>query len=163
MSATKSMAFIAAALVATSANAKNCPPFGYVTCSITKWCLNWCAEWEKPQTGDQGLDRDLLFNPVLKFPEVVRHWALPPLKYDHEFAGELILKRGTSTEVTAWCFRDHPVIGCAAPRNGGASCEVWIITDEELEKRKISWDIVFRHEQGHCNGWKHDPQPGILQ
>jgi hypothetical protein len=38
--------------------------------------------------------------------------------------------------------------------HGGMSphkCTIWIVTDAERD-----YDIVLRHELGHCNGWQHD-------
>ena len=31
-----------------------------------------------------------------------------------------------------------------------------LLTDDELAQRGWDYNIVLRHEIGHCNGWHHD-------
>jgi hypothetical protein len=102
--------------------------------------------------------------PVYRWVEPTRDPRLPPLKYDREYTGKMIVKRGTLDEVKAACFRNYTILGCAfrhdaiiSQRYGEfpATCDVWIVNDDVLEKYNHSYDIVFRHEQGHCNGWIH--------
>jgi len=43
--------------------------------------------------------------------------------------------------------------GCAWPF--GESCTVRIVYDDILNKHRMSYDAVFRHERAHSNGWRH--------
>jgi hypothetical protein len=54
-------------------------------------------------------------------------------------------------------FPDHRAVGCSqAKLTPPRKCTVWIMTDEELRKAGWDYNIVLRHEIGHCNGWRHD-------
>jgi hypothetical protein len=94
-----------------------------------------------------GLDR--MSPPPVEPPRDPR---LPPLKYDLEFAGEMVVRRGHMDEVMAKCLRDKPILGCAFRQFNGQMCTVWTVYDYVLKRYMQDFEIVFRHEQGHCNG-----------
>jgi len=88
-------------------------------------------------------------------------WPPDMAPYDHEYTGELTIKRGTDAEVRAACpnkFTPNGLaLGCTIRRFGGATCEIWIANDARLQA--VGWardyDIILRHELSHCNGWNH--------
>jgi hypothetical protein len=116
-----------------------------------------------------------IINPVVKFPpepsyvprpltpyyvEYLRSKnILPPPEYDREFKGELTIKRGTQNDLRAACpnsFRPgNHAIGCAKRLLDGQICIIYMLNDVGLQM--IGWDyqIVLRHELGHCAGWSH--------
>jgi hypothetical protein len=97
-------------------------------------------------------------NPVLRWAEPMRHPSLPPLQFDRKYEGRMFVHRGSMFEVKVACFRETDILGCAFRSFHGERCDVWIVNDEELERFKADYDIVWRHERGHCNGWKHEPR-----
>jgi hypothetical protein len=104
------------------------------------------------------------FKPRPLTPEYVE-WLrsknyLPPQEFDHEYKGELTIRRGTQDDLRAACpntFKPgNYAIGCTYRQLGGASCLIYIVNDNVLQS--INWDIeiVLRHERAHCNGWHHE-------
>jgi hypothetical protein len=89
---------------------------------------------------------------------------LPPEEYDKPYPGKLILVRGDAEYMRAVCPTTSYLVtpGCSYRLAGGASgaCLV-VIADEETLKvaqhriggHTWTYDIIFRHEVGHCNGW----------
>jgi hypothetical protein len=100
-----------------------------------------------------------LFNMPRDLAERLR--LVPPQEYDHEYTGTLRIIRTTQTGVWMACqdkFKSvDQAIGCAdAKLTEPRACVIWIVNDSVLEKLGWDYDIVFRHERGHCNGWRHD-------
>src|SRR5262245_25407272 len=85
--------------------------------------------------------------------------VLPPLEFDRPYAGTLTVVR-TDVMPSACPKPDpgKPILGCAVP-NGRDWCVVHIALDSTLAAAGISFEIVLRHETGHCNGWPND-HPG---
>jgi len=85
---------------------------------------------------------------------------LPPEEFDHEFKGELTVKRGTQQELRIACpntFRPgNLALGCALRYLSGAACVIYIVNDSTLQFANWDYEIVLRHERAHCNGWHHD-------
>ena len=44
--------------------------------------------------------------------------------------------------------------GPASLTFAGQRCDVWIVNDDLLKEHKMDYDIAWRHERGHCNGFK---------
>jgi hypothetical protein len=61
--------------------------------------------------------------------------------------------------VTAMCDTvklspwSHGLLGCALIKRD--SCDVYIAYDDLLFAYRTSYDVMWRHERGHCNGWRH--------
>jgi len=49
---------------------------------------------------------------------------------------------------------DLGVLGCAMIYSFG--CMVFILNDSILQAKGLEYDIVYRHERAHCNGWRHE-------
>jgi hypothetical protein len=90
-------------------------------------------------------------------------FILPPVEYDKPFTGALILRRVNREQMKIMCPKSmYPLtLGCATlyPPAWGLNgdkyvCIVIILEDEILNQiSPWSYDILWRHEMGHCNGW----------
>ena len=149
---------IGGVLIVSGARAAECRPFGYKTCTISGWCLNWCNEWENQQTGEKRSVPDAqVIKPVYRPPSL-----FAPPEYDYDYPGVMSIFRLRPERIREECHLNRDTLGCAYQYPGGARCDIWIVDDDELTRWRMPYDIVFRHEQAHCNGWKHD-QPEILK
>ena len=85
---------------------------------------------------------------------------LPPPQFDRPYEGELKIVRGTQADLRAACpssFKlGNHAIGCMQLHLQGMPCIIYILNDIGLQAIGWDYDIVLRHERGHCNGWKHD-------
>jgi hypothetical protein len=89
---------------------------------------------------------------------------LPPPEYDKPFTGEIVLIRANRERMEIACPKSlYPLtIGCATryppawSRDGKDYLCVVIILNDELLKEVSPWsyEVIWRHEIGHCNGWK---------
>jgi len=85
--------------------------------------------------------------------------ALPPVEYDKLYEGRLVVTRAESQDgVRKLCsravFRGH-ALGCRRRLEEG-ECEIVLASDETIKAVGVIPAVVFRHEQGHCNGWGSD-------
>jgi hypothetical protein len=108
------------------------------------------------------LNRTPVYRPLT--PEYVE-WLrsknfLPPPQFDRPYEGELKIVRGTQADLRAACpssFKlGNHAIGCMQLHLQGMPCIIYILNDIGLQAIGWDYDIVLRHERGHCNGWKHD-------
>jgi len=93
--------------------------------------------------------------------EIMRKWdLLPPPEHDRPYTGVLTVIRGTQDELRAQCpiFRPYNwALGCSPVRmNRSTHCIVYIADDATLKAAGWRYDLVLRHELGHCNGWRHE-------
>jgi len=95
------------------------------------------AQYEKPT-----FDKEMLPKPPSHFP------LLPPSKYDRPYVGRLTLEISADPN----CLGN--AIACA--QGGQFSCQIKMMPDEVIISRGFDPLDVFRHEQGHCNGWMGD-------
>jgi hypothetical protein len=100
----------------------------------------------------------LRYPPPYQMPMEFQKRILPPPEYDHDYDGELTILRTLEPVVYRACRTvikpGRSPLGCSqrmAPRK----CTIWIVTDEELRQRGWDYNMVLRHELGHCNGWVH--------
>jgi len=88
---------------------------------------------------------------------------LPPVVYDHEYEGDLTIKIvDTMQELYALCAQENPyMLACsyASYNDGLRSCVIVMVKDELMRRKGWTSGLLFRHEQGHCNGWPGD-HPG---
>ena len=82
---------------------------------------------------------------------------LPPEEYDHQYEGDLTIKIvDTLEELFALCGQRLPnMLACSYPSymDNFKSCQIVMVKDETMRKRGWTSGLLFRHEQGHCNGW----------
>jgi hypothetical protein len=133
----------------------------------------WCKAFD-PQKKDPGCVFPVLREPPAK-PVTVKPiplLLLPPAAYDRPFDGyQEVVRPKTEQELREQCdgAKFGPTLGpmaCSmklvnrkAPSLKG--CRIVINSDEYLKKYGIPYDVVLRHELGHCNGWPSD-HPGAL-
>ena len=85
---------------------------------------------------------------------------LPPPKYSN-YKGEYQILRASIYWITMICqnslkYEHQEAVGCV--RAQGTKCIVLIALDEQLKERGWDYDIVLKHELGHCAGGKHDAE-----
>jgi len=107
-----------------------------------------------------------------QYPMAVQEQQLPPKEFDHEYDGELTIKCMIEEDVYRECrlgvkpghgrplacaraYRELPP-SSTSPMGMPKSCTIWMMTKDDLERLGWSYDIVLRHEIGHCNGWHHN-------
>jgi hypothetical protein len=97
-------------------------------------------------------------SPVFVTPSPPKHYILPPAEYDHAYEGDLTIKVvATLEELHVLCKEDSPnLLACALLGEQLKSCIIILAEDEIMRKRGWTQGLLFRHEQGHCNGWGGD-------
>lgn len=86
---------------------------------------------------------------------------LPPAEFDHPYSGKLTVVRVTQDTLRQTCGEARgvkpgvPILGCALSYFNYTVCNVMIANDDVLNASTYSYDFIFRHEIGHCNGWHH--------
>src|SRR5262249_18756388 len=92
--------------------------------------------------------------------------VLPPLEYDYPYPGKLEIVRAGKEEMALVCPRTafNVTLGCAYRYNAFShygllgKCRIVIATDDILRSAGWPYDVVFRHERGHCENWpNHHP------
>ena len=87
---------------------------------------------------------------------------LPPAQYDYPYEGDLAIKIVDSLDELRDLCRLSNRLACSTHTQ--YSCLIVMVNDEIMRKRGYTTGLLFRHEQGHCNGWGPDhggerPQP----
>jgi hypothetical protein len=82
--------------------------------------------------------------------------VLPPVEFDHPYEGNLIEVRADKDEIASSC-PEISRLGCAW-RINSQWCRIVIANDDIIEAAGLTFEIVRRHEIGHCNGWPGDHQ-----
>jgi hypothetical protein len=102
----------------------------------------------RPETPQQGTR-------VIRYSSPI----LPPVEFDKPYAGKLMIRRVDSKEeVQRVCQLSRPTVGCAV-KPVVDMCIIVIADDAAIAARGWTYEIVLRHEIGHCNGWPGD-HPG---
>jgi len=91
--------------------------------------------------------------PPVKLAPIRDPQIMPPPEFDYEYSGHMTITRGDEASIRTECWGKSG-IACAI-RVSAETCFVWITDDDVLERRRLSYDMVLRHERAHCNGWKH--------
>ena len=92
-------------------------------------------------------------DPPAKLAPILDPWMLPPTEFDYEYTGRMTITRGNEATIKTECW-DKTEVACAF-RITAETCYVWIVDDNILSRKRLSYDVVLRHERAHCNGWKH--------
>jgi hypothetical protein len=156
MTVANAMAFAAAALLASPASAQT--------------SLFDPNPTYKAESAQQMKPSKLIILPVYRLgieaipPQIEippRNPHLPPKEFDKPYIGmgALVIMRQTPDEIAKLCpnaeRRPNTILlGCA--RGSRDNCTIYIADDETLKKYNEDYEIVYRHERGHCNGWRHD-------
>jgi hypothetical protein len=130
-----------------------------VTLLATQWLLlstAQSAEWDWTMRPD---------NKPYQFPRAFQERVLPPKEFDHEYDGELTIKYMIPEDIDAQCRSAKRASGSTANRSLACTwaqqvptkkCTIWMMTLPTLARLGWDYNIVLRHEIGHCNGWHHD-------
>jgi hypothetical protein len=87
--------------------------------------------------------------------------VLPPKEFDHKYDGKLTVEYYSPEDIYLRCrnaIRQRPgrPLACTYRNHAGPdTCLILMVTRDDLEKYGWSYDIVLRHELGHCQGWTH--------
>jgi len=110
---------------------------------------------------------------------------LPPKQFDHEYNGVLTVFKElkqedlpcrsmsrverdikfhrerwqdnrTDQQIEVDTYGYRPFACTHANHSGPGTRAIWILKRDEIEYEGWNYDIIMRHEIGHCNGWHHD-------
>ena len=92
-----------------------------------------------------------------QYPMTIQERFLPPKEFDHRYTGTLTIFKDMKQEnIPRECPGYKPFACARANHFGPNTCANTIVEKDEIEKLGWNYDIVMRHEIGHCNGWHHD-------
>jgi hypothetical protein len=87
----------------------------------------------------------------------------PPARFDHDYSGELYVRRLPQPRVWEACrvlFSIYGLKSTAYPEQRGCSIitstNSCLVVTIDREFKKATPEAVLRHEIGHCNGWPAD-------
>ena len=94
---------------------------------------------------------------------IFTYYMLPPPEYDKPYPNMNIfhlefehLQNVCSADGKYPAPDGYEFSGCASLLNDNkGTCNVFVVTKEKAKERGIDYDMLIRHEQGHCNGWVH--------
>ena len=105
---------------------------------------------------------------IVKLSPINDARIMPPTEFDHEYLGVMIVTRVDEEGIRVECHGLTPT-GCAQKRmecwatKCDQACLVWIVYDDILNYQRYSYDVVYRHERAHCNGWHHDKSGNTIK
>jgi hypothetical protein len=80
----------------------------------------------------------------------------PPPEYDKPFEGALVVRYFDDDQIKQFCARGSIACSIYFKLPDSPMCILILPKNESLQKRGIEPDEVYRHENGHCNGWPGD-------
>jgi hypothetical protein len=112
---------------------------------------------QTPKLDTTKLPTNITVVPVKPYTSLI----LPPVEYDHHYEGDLTLQIiDTFEELYALCAqKNSSMLACSYPSADGRSCLIIMVNDLLMRRKGWTTGLLFRHEQGHCNGWAGD-HPG---
>jgi hypothetical protein len=168
MTVAKAMAFLTAALLATPASAQTCDPKGkslseYMDCELLRvWMFNPYPTYKAQSESERVIPIKPVCRPgidaVVPVDIPQRNPFLPPKQFDKSYngTGALIIMRAAPEDIARHCNSERTaLLGCAVGSRNRDHCTIYIADDEALKKYNQDYEIVYRHERGHCNGWSH--------
>jgi hypothetical protein len=96
-------------------------------------------------------------------------FILPPLGYDYPYQGALTIARGDAKTMKEICPENSTplTLACAISYPSVKTCHIYIAEDDLLctlggrlskcvyqEAPRLLYELLLRHEMGHCNGWQ---------
>lgn len=82
---------------------------------------------------------------------------LPPTQYDHAYGGTLVVEMVAPQETNKKCGHVRQGFftqACAQVSDDGKVCRVILPHDTGIYPKQFM-ERLWRHEIGHCNGWRH--------
>jgi len=91
---------------------------------------------------------------------LINHWkrwqVLPPAQYDHPYAGQLQIFEIENEQMPYICPKTlWPITLACSRRFADGWCHITLAPDA-IAKSGWPYEVVLRHEIGHCNGWSGD-------
>ena len=88
---------------------------------------------------------------------ILAQLALPSAEFDHP-AENMIVRHHSPTQVERRCRVHWPqhrgqIVGCALLVRNERICIVYL--PHEASVGPAAYERIYRHERGHCNGWRH--------
>jgi hypothetical protein len=80
--------------------------------------------------------------------------VLPPVEYDQPYTGQMVIVRGDKAKMDGLCPK--MALGCAIKVGEGRGCIIVIANDDILKRTPWNYEMVLRHENGHCQNWPGD-------
>jgi hypothetical protein len=104
-----------------------------------------------------------------QLPRAFQERVLPPKEFDHEYDGELTIHHLLEQDLYEKCrgaVRGSGMSGralacTAAIQTPRKKCTIWMMTEPTLARLGWDYNIIMRHEIGHCNGWHHESPNGV--
>jgi hypothetical protein len=94
-----------------------------------------------------------------RFPLAYQQLFLPPKEFDRDYNGHLKIEHMRPDEIDRQCGSavkpGNRALACAR-RADIENCTIYIMFENYLRELGWNYEIVFRHERGHCLGWHHD-------
>src|SRR5262249_46223249 len=90
---------------------------------------------------------------------------IPPAEYDRPYKGALTVhvnqlqQNMLQAGQCKLAFPGQFLFACNTIRPG-YGCTIWMAPESEIVARGLTWELVMRHEIGHCNGWPADHAGG---
>jgi hypothetical protein len=84
--------------------------------------------------------------------------VLPPIEYDQPYTGQLVILRGDKARMAGLCPKTpFPItLGCVVKVQEGRGCIIVVANDDILKNTPWNYEMVLRHENGHCQNWPGD-------
>jgi hypothetical protein len=137
---------------------------------MTKWKVTLlAAQWLllSAQTIPPDVNVNWDWRPPLQpkpqlLPLVVQERVLPPKEFDHDYDGNLTIKHMNRDDIYRECAlamrpgQGKPLACTRAFHGVPKTCSIWIMFEGDLNRLGWDYNIVLRHELGHCNGWHHN-------
>ncbi len=79
---------------------------------------------------------------------------IPPKEYDRPYAGKLEIVTTDLEKMKTLCPNTRGPMACTWLYSD--RCVIYITSDDIVRKRRLTPEMVLRHEMGHCNGWGPD-------
>jgi hypothetical protein len=130
----------------------------------------WDGQWPvAPQDQPcRQIDNCAPVEQVKPLPTIVGpNSIMPPPEYDYPFKGKLYISAENDFAQMIvgcqWSLPYRDIHGCSRPpgfytpgigRMKPDECMI-LLAKRELIKGVHDYDMVIRHEQSHCNGWRH--------
>jgi hypothetical protein len=118
---------------------------------VAAFCANASAQMQPPWPNH--------YKPQKLWPETPkRNPVWPPVEFDYPYKGKLVVRRlETPADIRAACpnanFANRIPVACT--RLTGEVCVIVMLPGKALMAFDLDPDDVYRHENGHCNGWIH--------
>jgi hypothetical protein len=79
--------------------------------------------------------------------------GLPPAEYDHPFKGTTNVLRVGPEIMGRMCPKSRFPVTLSCVYGSKDECAIIMLHDNLIREMGWTYEVVYRHEVGHCNGW----------